>query len=112
MEITTVYQKERHDFGRSVIHLAKTNIDIVDEFLQEKDLMGEHVERSPTILDIQAIPEMSEMYVNTETVTYRAQGMCHLEGGWPKDVDSTEKDQTTCVLGPMDDDKFVKARTE
>jgi len=109
MEITTVYQKERHDFGRSVIHLAKTNIDIVDEFLQEKDLMGEHVERSPTILDIQAIPEMSEMYVNTETVTYRAQGMCHLEGGWPKDVDSTEKDQTTRYRKKAEkDDEYIK----
>lgn len=110
MEITTVYQKERKDFGRSVIHLSKSNIDIVDEFLGMAELTKEFIERSPTILDIQAIPDMSESYVNTETVTYRAQGMCHLEGGWPKDVDPTEKDQTTCVLRPSLRGQWARAR--
>ena len=73
-------------FGRAVYQFSTTKADILVEFVQEPDLLKEHTERNPTILDIQAIPEMSEMYVNTETVTYKAQGMLHLEGGWPKDV--------------------------
>ena len=98
MEITTVYQKERKDFGRSVHHLAATGSQIMDEFLPDEILLKEqYIERSPTILDIQAIPDMSEVYVNTETVTYKTQGMLHVEGGWPKDVDPTEKDQTQCA---------------
>ena len=97
MEITTVYQKERHEFGRHCGAFGETSVTIIDEFPPEKELMQEHIERSPTILDIQATADMSEIYINTETVTYKAQGMLHLEGGWPKDVDYTEKDQTTCA---------------
>ena len=109
MEITTVYQKERQDFGRAVYHFRETNTDIIDEFLPEPELLPQHVERSPTILDIQAIPDMSEMFVNTETVTYKAQGMVHLEGGWPKDVDSTEKDQTQRYKKKVEkDDDYIK----
>ena len=54
---------------------------ILDEFFQEPAVLEQQIERCPTILDIQAIPEMSEANVNTETVTYKAQGMLHLEGG-------------------------------
>lgn len=93
-----VYQKERHEFGRSVNNFSLTDASILDEFLSSPDVLGEHMERSPTILDIQAIPQMSETYVNTETVSYRSAGMLHIEGGWPKDVDSTEKDQTQCAF--------------
>lgn len=94
MEITTVYQKERHEFGRDTHTFAPSDVFILDEFLPDSDLRSQHIERSPTILDIQAIPEMSETYVNTNTFVYVGQGMCHMEGGWPKDVDPTEKDQT------------------
>ena len=109
MEITTVYQKERQDFGRAVYHFGFTRSDIIDEFLPEPELRPQHIERSPTILDIQAIPDMSESFVNTETVTYKAQGMVHLEGGWPKDVDSTEKDQTQRYKKKVEkDDDYIK----
>ena len=33
--------------------------------------------------------------MNTERFNYIPHGMLHTEGGWPKDVDATEKDQTT-----------------
>jgi dynein intermediate chain 2 len=94
MEITTVYQKERHEFGRPVNTFAHSDVFILDEFLPDSETRASHIERNPTILDVQAIPELSETYVNTERFSYVSQGMLHLEGGWPKDVDSTEKDQT------------------
>ena len=94
MEITTVYQKERHEFGRPVNTFAPSEVAILDEFLPESEVRSQHIERNPTILDVQAIPELSETYVNTERFEYVNVGMLHLEGGWPKDVDSTEKDQT------------------
>lgn len=34
------------------------------------------------------------LQVNTERFTYLSVGMFHQEGGWPKDVDPTEKEQT------------------
>ena len=109
MEITTAYQKERHDFGRSIYHLAFSSVDILEEFAQEPELLKEHIERDPTILDIQAIPDMSECYVNTETVSYKSIGMLHLEGGWPKEVDCTEKDQTVRYKKKVEkDEEYIK----
>ena len=109
MEITTAYQKERHDFGRSIYHLAFSSVDILEEFSQEPELLKEHIERDPTILDIQAIPDMSECYVNTETVSYKSIGMLHLEGGWPKEVDCTEKDQTVRYKKKVEkDEEYIK----
>ena len=32
--------------------------------------------------------------VNTERFSYLSIGMMHQDGGWPKEVDPTEKDQT------------------
>ena len=93
MEITTVYQKERHEFGRPVNTFANSDVTILDEFLPDSEMRASHIERNPTILDVQAIPELSETYVNTERFSYVSQGMLHLEGGWPKDVDPTEKDK-------------------
>ena len=63
MEITTVYQKEWQDFGRPVNTFAMSDVTVLDEFLPDPPLKDQHIERNPTILDIQAIPEMSEAYV-------------------------------------------------
>ena len=76
MEITTVYQKERHEFGRAVNTFNETDVTILDEFLQDSDMKSQHIERNPTILDIQAIPEMSETYVRSVELA-----MCSLGGG-------------------------------
>jgi hypothetical protein len=63
MEITTVYQKERHEFGRPVNTYAMSEVSILEEFGPDPPMRDQHIERNPTILDIQAIPEMSEFYV-------------------------------------------------
>ena len=63
-DITTVYQKERHEFGRPVNHFAPSDVMVLDEFLPER-ADYQHIERNPTILDIQAIPMMSETYVRS-----------------------------------------------
>ena len=109
MEITTVYQKERHEFGRPVNTFAPSPSAILEEFTPEPEMFAAHIQRNPTILDIQAIPEMSETYVNTERFTYISQGMLHLEGGWPKDVDATEKEQTQRYKKKVEkDDEYIR----
>lgn len=94
MEITTVYQKVRNEFGRPVNTFMPSESQLLDEFLPEKELLGSYIERNPSVLDVQAMPEMSEHEVNTERFSYLSIGMFHQEGGWPKDVDATEKEQT------------------
>ena len=92
--LDAVYQKERHEFGRPVNTFGFSEVSILEEFVPEPELRSNHLERNPTILDVQAIPELSENYVNTDTVFNKSQGMVHHEGGWPKEVDYTEKEQT------------------
>ena len=65
MEITTVYQKERHEFGRPVNTFAPSDVMLLDEFLHEDEFLQQHIERDPTVLDIQAKADMSEHMVRT-----------------------------------------------
>merc|ERR1719247_3707056 len=52
---------------------------------------------------------LSETYVNTETVTYKPTGMLHLEGGWPKDIDATEKEHTARYKKKIEkDEEYIK----
>lgn len=60
MEITTVYQKVRSDFGRPVNGFVSTDAALIDEFPPERELYSTYIERNPSLLDVQAIPEMSE----------------------------------------------------
>merc|ERR1719163_1002526 len=49
-----------------------------------------------TILNIvlDNIPEMSEAAVNTARVQTKSRAMMHEEGGWPKDIDASEAQDT------------------
>ena len=63
MEITLFYQKERKEFGRPVNAFAPSEVTVLEEFEHEDELVRNHVERNPTILDIQAKPDMSQQDV-------------------------------------------------
>ena len=118
MDITTLYQKEREEFGRPV-NTFEATLFLPDpvrmnefaelELEQNPELHSQHVERNPTILEIQAKPELSENYVNTERFTYNPLGMMHVEGGWPKEIDYTEKDQTARFKKKVEkDDEYIR----
>lgn len=77
MEITTMYQKERKEFGRPVNTFAPSDVFIIDEFVPEPELRAAHVERNPTILDVQAMAILSENYVNTDTILHKSQVSAH-----------------------------------
>ena len=48
-----------------------------------------------TLPSTQVIPEFSEHIVNTKQTSYKRSNMVHVEGGWPRDVDSTIPEQVT-----------------
>jgi len=105
-----MYQRERNDFGRPCIAFGASETVILDEFLPDQDVRAQHMERNPTVLDIQAISEMSESFVNTETVSYVSKGIMHFEGGWPKEVDATEKEQIQRYKKKVEkDDEYLRA---
>ncbi|XP_063682877.1 dynein intermediate chain 3, ciliary-like [Bolinopsis microptera] len=93
MEIVYVYTKKREEFGRQcnfTDRTAESLVDIpVDETLKES-----FIERNPCESAIQCAPEMSEHEVNTERFETQSRGINHVEGGWPKDINPAEVEQT------------------
>ena len=67
------------------------------------------VERNPTDVAIQCIPERSEHEANTERFELLSQGILHTEGGWPKDVDHLEIEQTMRWLKKTEkDEEYIR----
>jgi len=109
MEITLFYQKERKEFGRPVITFAPSEVTVLEEFEHDDELRALHIERNPSEMNISAKPELSVQEVNTESFKYIPLGMCHMEGGWPKDIDATEKDQTKRYIKKVEkDDEYIR----
>jgi len=92
-EYEFIYMKKRKDFGRYC------NFEDV-----EPKILG-HVERNPasgdmyveqTILNLvlDNLTEFSEHAVNTARIQTKARPMRHTEGGWPKEIDATEAQDT------------------
>lgn len=63
MEITTVYQKERRDFGRPTTHFAPSESTDLGGFDCDIGMRDKFIERNPSVMEIQAIPSQSEHQV-------------------------------------------------
>lgn len=94
MDLQIIYLKERKEFGRAATHLTSTDPEGLGEFESNETLISGYAERNRVTLNMEAIPELSEHWVEPEMVAYTNHGMSHMEGGWPKDLDYTEKEQT------------------
>ncbi|XP_020136434.2 dynein axonemal intermediate chain 2 [Microcebus murinus] len=93
MEIVYVYIKKRSEFGKQCNfsdRQAELNIDIPPN----PELAEQFVERNPVDTGIQCSVSMSEHEANTERFETETRGVNHIEGGWPKDVNPLELEQT------------------
>ncbi|ORZ39046.1 WD40-repeat-containing domain protein [Catenaria anguillulae PL171] len=93
MEIVYVYQKKRRDFGRQPL-LADRPPDLSVHLPPDPQYADNYRERNPISVEMQAAPDMSEHEVNTDSVVMANVGIQHTEGGWPKDVDSSDVEHT------------------
>lgn len=92
-EYEYIYMKKRRDFGRYC------NFDDVDAKLlgtvERKPESGDmYVEQTILNVVLDNIPQYSEHSVNTARVQTQNQTMMHTEGGWPKEVDHLEAQDT------------------
>lgn len=71
MEITTVYQKERREFGRPVGHFATVSPVDLGGFDTAPTKREEYIERNPSSLAVQAVPEQSEHQVKPHPLAER-----------------------------------------
>eukprot|EP00746_Dinoflagellata_sp_MGD_P124571 gnl/MRDRNA2_/MRDRNA2_59169_c0_seq2.p1 gnl/MRDRNA2_/MRDRNA2_59169_c0~~gnl/MRDRNA2_/MRDRNA2_59169_c0_seq2.p1 ORF type:complete len:574 (-),score=114.24 gnl/MRDRNA2_/MRDRNA2_59169_c0_seq2:23-1744(-) len=92
-EYDFIYMKQRKDFGRycafddvepKIVGAVERNLEAGDAYVDQ------------TIFNcvLDNIPDCSVHSVNTARVQTKNRGMLHEEGGWPKEIDSTEAQDT------------------
>ncbi|XP_073739247.1 dynein axonemal intermediate chain 2 isoform X2 [Callorhinus ursinus] len=109
MEIVYVYVKKRSEFGKQCNfsdRQAELNIDIPPN----PELAEQFVERNPVDTGIQCSTSMSEHEANTERFEMETRGINHVEGGWPKDVNPLELEQTIRFRKKVEkDENYINA---
>ncbi|XP_077019839.1 dynein axonemal intermediate chain 2 [Tamandua tetradactyla] len=109
MEIVYVYVKQRSEFGKQCNfsdRQAELNIDIPPN----PELAEQFIERNPVDTGTQCSTSMSEHEANTERFEMEARGVNHVEGGWPKDVNPLELEQTIRFRKKVEkDENYVNA---
>uniref|UniRef100_A0A672ZFR1 Dynein, axonemal, intermediate chain 2b n=1 Tax=Sphaeramia orbicularis TaxID=375764 RepID=A0A672ZFR1_9TELE len=93
MEIVHVYTKLRSEFGRQYLFSDRPTELLVD-IPPDPSLAMQFITKTPRDQATQACREMSEHQVNTERFESESRGLNHMEGGWPKDVDPNDMEQT------------------
>ncbi|MFT7802477.1 dynein intermediate chain 2, axonemal-like [Arapaima gigas] len=93
MEIVYVYVKKRSEFGRPC-NFSDRSAELHVDLLPDPELAARFVARDPRDVAVQSVRDMSEHEVNTERFESESRGINHTEGGWPKDVNPHEMEQT------------------
>nr|XP_056704684.1 dynein axonemal intermediate chain 2 [Euleptes europaea] len=112
MEIVYVYVKKRSEFGRQCNfsdRAAEVNVDILPDAVQAMNF----IEKDPIDTAVQCACNMSEHEVNTERFQMETRGINHVEGGWPKDVNPLEMEQTIRFRKKVEkDENYINVITQ
>jgi dynein intermediate chain 2 len=92
-EYEFIYMKKRKDFGRfcNFEDVDAKILGAVDRNQESGDL---YVEQTILNIVLDNIPQFSEHSVNTARVQTKSRGMLHTEGGWPKEINAEEAQDT------------------
>jgi dynein intermediate chain 2 len=92
-EYDYIYMKQRKDFGR---YCAFDDVDskIVGAVERNAETGDMYVEQTIFNIVLHNIPEYSVHSVNTARVQTKSRGMLHIEGGWPKEIQWDEAQDT------------------
>ncbi|XP_065327446.1 dynein axonemal intermediate chain 2 [Pelmatolapia mariae] len=93
MEIVHVYSKLRSEFGRQCL-FSDRPAELLLDLPPDPSLTLSFIQKSPRDQAVQACWETSEHQVNTERFETGSCGINHMEGGWPKDINPAEMEQT------------------
>lgn len=92
-EYEYIYMKKRRDFGR-YCNFEDVESKILGAVERNGAAGDMYVEKTILDLVLDNIPEFSEHAVNTARVQTKSRAMTHIEGGWPKEIDATEAQDT------------------
>jgi len=92
-EYEYIYMKKRKDFGR-YCNFDTVEAKILGQVDHQPQCGDMYVEQTIINAVFHNIPEFSEHSVNTARVKTSARVMTHVEGGWPKEIDYSEAQDT------------------
>ncbi|KAM9342518.1 dynein axonemal intermediate chain 2 [Pholidichthys leucotaenia] len=93
MEVVHVYSRRRADFGRQCL-LSDGPVQLLVDVPPDPNLGSHFVVKKQREQAVQACCQISEHQVNTQRFEYESCGINHVEGGWPKDINPSEMEQT------------------
>lgn len=109
MEIVYVYQRKRKEFGKQPLFHDKPAWQSTD-IAPNPQYMENYTEKKFCSAECQSAPEQSEHEVNTDSLTFENQGILHLQGGWPKDVDPSDVEHTIRFRKKIEkDEEYVRS---
>uniref|UniRef100_G3VY15 Dynein axonemal intermediate chain 2 n=1 Tax=Sarcophilus harrisii TaxID=9305 RepID=G3VY15_SARHA len=109
MEIVYVYVKRRSEFGKQC-NFSDRQAELSIDIPPNPELNEQFIVRDPVDRGIQCSYDMSEHEVNTERFEMETRGINHLEGGWPKDVNPLELEQTIRFRKKVEkDENYINA---
>mmetsp|Transcript_21711 Transcript_21711/g.38961 ORF Transcript_21711/g.38961 Transcript_21711/m.38961 type:complete len:545 (+) Transcript_21711:269-1903(+) len=81
----------RKKFGRDTSYLRETYVNELEYFGSDRPLEDNYIEENPCSIELDTTSEMSLSSVSTLVSKTQTMNMTHREGGWPKDIDPSEK---------------------
>ncbi|KAM3858516.1 dynein axonemal intermediate chain 2 [Diretmus argenteus] len=109
MEIVHIYTKQRSDFGLQC-NFCDRPAELLVDIPPDLSLAANFLQRDPGDVATQCSQEMSEHEVNTERFESESRGINHVEGGWPKDINPLEMEQTIRFRKKVEkDDSYVNS---
>ena len=93
MEIVYVYTKKRAEFGRQC-HFSDRPAELHVNIMPDETAAQNYIVKNPVDIGVQVSKDYSEHEVNTIRFETENRSINHVEGGWPKDVNPNEPEQT------------------
>ncbi|CAK0870145.1 unnamed protein product [Prorocentrum cordatum] len=107
-EYEHIYMKKRKEFGR-YCKFDDVEPKILGTVEENRNCGDMYVEKSIMDVVLDNIPQFSEHAVNTAKVKMQSQTMMHTEGGWPKEIDPTEVQDTLKWIKRLEKDPTYTA---
>lgn len=86
------YSKERREFGRPAVFGDKSQSMVA--IPSNRDLFKDYILRNPVDRTTETPRQMALSTCNTVSVESESKGVLHNEGGWPKDINHLDPEQT------------------
>jgi dynein intermediate chain 2 len=93
MEIVYVYTKKRSEFGRQC-HFSDRPAELHVNIMPDEQANQNYIVKNPVDMGVQVSKDFSEHEVNTIRFETENRSINHVEGGWPKDINPNESEQT------------------